>query len=74
VALAPLFVIWLGTGAMPKIAIAFTIAVFSIVISTVLGLRSADPELLMLARPRAVELQMLWKIRLPSALPSAFRE
>jgi NitT/TauT family transport system permease protein len=73
VALAPLFVIWLGTGATPKIAIAFTIAVFSIVISTVLGLRSADPELLMLARSaRASELQMLWKIRLPSALPSAF--
>ena len=73
VALAPLFVIWLGTGALPKIAIAFTIAVFSIVISTVFGLRSADPDLVALARSaRASEMQILWKIRLPSALPSAF--
>lgn len=73
VALAPLFVIWLGTGATPKIAIAFTIAVFSIVINTVFGLRSADPDLLALARTaRASEMQILWKIRLPSALPSAF--
>jgi NitT/TauT family transport system permease protein len=73
VALAPLFVIWLGTGAAPKIAIAFTIAVVSIVISTVFGLRSADPDLLALARSaRASRTQILGKIRLPSALPSAF--
>jgi len=73
VALAPLFVIWLGTGATPKIAIAFTIAVFSIVISAVLGLRSVDPDLLALARSaRTSELQILWKVRLPSALPSLF--
>ena len=65
--------IWLGTGATPKIAIAFTIAVFSIVISGVLGLRSADPDLLALARSaRASELYILWKVRLPSALPSLF--
>ena len=65
--------IWLGTGATPKIAIAFTIAVFSIVIGTVFGLRSADPDLVALARSaRASELQILWKIRMPSALPSAF--
>jgi NitT/TauT family transport system permease protein len=73
VALAPLFVIWLGTGATPKIAIAFTIAVFSIVINGVLGLRSVDPDLLALAHStRASELHILWKLRLPSALPSLF--
>lgn len=73
VALAPLFVIWLGTGALPKIAIAFTIAVFSIVIETVFGLRSADPNLVALARSaRASELHILWKVRLPSALPNLF--
>ena len=32
VAVAPLFVIWLGTGVEPKIAIGFLIAVFAIVI------------------------------------------
>jgi len=73
VALAPVFVIWMGTGSKPKIAIALTIAVFAIVIDAVLGLRSADPELLALARTaRASRLQILTKIQLPSALPSLF--
>ncbi len=73
VALAPLFVIWMGTGAEPKIAIALTIAIFATVIDTVLGLRSVEPELLNLAKAaRASEWHVLTKIRLPSALPSMF--
>ncbi|HLI11659.1 MAG TPA: ABC transporter permease [Alphaproteobacteria bacterium] len=73
VALAPVFVVWMGTGAEPKIAIALTIAIFAIVIDAVLGLRSSDPDLLNLARTaRASHLQILLKIRLPSALPSIF--
>jgi NitT/TauT family transport system permease protein len=73
VALAPLFVIWMGTGAKPKIAIALTIAIFATVIDTVLGLRSVEPELLNLAKAaRASEWHVLIKIRLPSALPSMF--
>jgi NitT/TauT family transport system permease protein len=73
VALAPLFVIWLGTGAEPKVAIVLTIAIFPIVIDTVLGLRSADPDLLSLARAAGARpLQVLLKIRVPSALPSMF--
>ena len=46
VALAPLFVIWMGTGPEPKIAIALMLAIFPIVIDTVLGLRSVDPDML----------------------------
>jgi NitT/TauT family transport system permease protein len=73
VALAPLFVIWLGTGVQSKLAIVITIAIFPIVIDTVLGLRSADPDLLSLARSAgASPMQILLKIRLPSALPSMF--
>lgn len=73
VAVAPLFVIWLGAGLEPKIAIAMLIAIFSIVIDAVLGLRSVDPDALALARvSRASALQVLFKIRLPSALPSIF--
>lgn len=73
VALAPLFVIWMGTGVAPKIAIALTIAIFAIVIDTVLGLRSVDPEMIDLAKSsRASPLQILLKIRFPNALPSMF--
>lgn len=73
VAVAPLFVIWMGTGAEPKIAVALSIAIFAVVIDTVLGIRSADPDLLNLARSaRASQWQVLFKIRLPGALPSIF--
>ncbi len=73
IAVAPLFIIWLGTDLSPKVAVATLVALFPIVIDTVLGLRSVDPEMLDLARSlRASRLQVLWKIRAPCALPSLF--
>lgn len=73
VALAPLFVIWMGTGTEPKVAIALMLAIFPIVIDTVLGLRSVDPDMLHLARvSRASPLVVLAKIKFPCALPSLF--
>lgn len=73
VALAPLFVIWMGTGTEPKVAIALMLAVFPIVIDTVLGLRSVDPDMLNLARvSKASPMAILLKIRFPCALPSLF--
>lgn len=73
VALAPLFVIWLGTGLEPKLAVAVMLAIFPIVIDTVLGLRSVDPDMISLARvTRASNFQVLFRIRLPNALPSLF--
>lgn len=73
VAIAPLFIIWIGTGLESKIAIALLIAIFPIVIDTVLGLRSVDPAALDLARAlRGTQFQILRKIRFPNALPSIF--
>jgi NitT/TauT family transport system permease protein len=73
VALAPLFVVWMGTGNTSKVAMAFLIAIFAIVIEAVLGLRSLDTEVVDLGRSmRGSPLKLLWKIRLPSALPSLF--
>jgi NitT/TauT family transport system permease protein len=73
VALAPLFVIWMGTGPEPKIAIALMLAIFPIVIDMVLGLRSVDPDMLALAKvSKASPWSVLLKIRFPCALPSLF--
>jgi NitT/TauT family transport system permease protein len=73
VALAPLFVIWMGTGTEPKVAIALMLAIFPIVIDMVLGLRSVEPDMLNLARvSRASPWAILFKIRFPCALPSLF--
>lgn len=73
VALAPLFVIWLGTEWEPKVAIAFLISIFPIVIDAILGLRSIDPDMLNLAKScRSSKLKALLYIRFPNALPSIF--
>jgi NitT/TauT family transport system permease protein len=73
VALAPLFVIWLGTGIKSKVTVALTIALFPIVIDTALGLRSVEPDLLNMARVmRASQWQILRRIRFQHALPSLF--
>lgn len=73
IAVAPLFIIWLGTGLEPKIAIATLVALFPIVIDTVLGLRSVEPDMLDMAKSlHGSRLQVLWKIRAPCALPSMF--
>lgn len=73
IAIAPLFVIWFGFGITPKILIAFLIAFFPMVISTVVGLRSIDVNKLHLARSMgASAFQTFFKIRLPNAMPSIF--
>src|SRR5258708_40144565 len=72
-ALALIYVIWLGTGGEPKVAIAALIAVFPIVINTTLGLRAVDPDMIDLARSaRAPNHDVMLNIRLPNALPSIF--
>jgi NitT/TauT family transport system permease protein len=73
VALAPLFIIWFGTGAEPKIAIAFLIAVFAVVIDTALGLRSVPLDTLDLARTlRGSRLKILLRIKIFCAMPHLF--
>jgi NitT/TauT family transport system permease protein len=73
VAIAPLFIVWLGYGIMPKICIVFLIAFFPIVIDTVVGLRAIQPEMLYLGRSMgAGTLRVFVKLRLPNALPNVF--
>lgn len=73
VAIAPILLVWFGTGIESKLAMAFVIAFFPIVVDTATGLRSTSPELLELARSlQCSRLQTFFKIQLPSALPSMF--
>ena len=72
-AFAPLMVIWIGYGLFSKIAIAFLVAFFPIVVNTVLGLKEVEPELLDLARiNRGSAWDVFKKIRLPNSLPYMF--
>ncbi|MCK1732219.1 ABC transporter permease [Bradyrhizobium sp. 142] len=73
VALAPLIVVWFGLGLGPKLVIAFLVAFFPVLISTIVGLRSIEHEMIELARSvRANTLQAFWHFRLPMALPNIF--
>jgi len=73
IAIAPLFVVWIGVGIESKIANAFLTALFPIVLNTILGLTDMDPELLELVRSMSRSRWVLfWKIRLPHSLPYLF--
>ena len=73
IAIAPLFVVWLGTDLAPKIVVAVLMAFFPIVISMVTGLKSIDPEMLQLsATMGAGPAKTFYKIRLPASLPHLF--
>ncbi|MFF0109639.1 ABC transporter permease [Streptomyces hirsutus] len=73
IAIAPLFVVWLGFGIAPKILIAVLIAFFPVVISMVTGLKAVDPEMLQLSSTMgASPWQTFVKIRIPASLPHLF--
>ena len=73
VAIAPLFVVWFGFGIFPKVVSAFLLGFFPVVVATVMGFKSVEPDMLDLARSmRASRWQTFAKISLPNALPSIF--
>jgi NitT/TauT family transport system permease protein len=73
IAIAPLFVIWIGVGIESKIANAFLLALFPIVINAILGLTDMEPDLLEMVRAMSRSRWVLfWKIRLPHSLPHLF--
>ena len=70
IAVAPLFIVWLGFGPSPKILVAVLMAFFPIVISGLAGMRSVDPEILELTSTMgASRFKTFLKIRLPASLP-----
>ena len=73
IAVAPLLVIWLGYGILPKVLVVSLVCFFPIVVSTADGLRTADPDLIALVRTMgASRFQIFLKIRVPGALPAFF--
>lgn len=73
VALGPLIIVWFKYGVFPNMLMAFSIAVFPILLTTARGLREIEPELLDLVRSlRGSRWQLFVKIQLPGALPYIF--
>ncbi len=73
IALAPLVVIWFGFGPLPKIALVALFTFFAIAVGLVQGLASADVDATNLLRTMgASRLQLLLRVRVPSAIPQFF--
>jgi NitT/TauT family transport system permease protein len=70
VAVAPLFLLWLGYGIVPNMLIGALIGFFPVVINTAVGLTQVDEELLDLGRVfSAPKWKVFATIRIPNAYP-----
>jgi NitT/TauT family transport system permease protein len=73
VALMPLFITWLGTGAESRISFAIFMSFFPVALSTMVGVIATPPRFIVLAKGLgATEWQILSQIRLPFALSYIF--
>ena len=70
IALAPLFILWLGIGIWSKVLVVITLVVFPVAINTEAGLRTTSERLIEMLRSfGATPRQIFFKVSLPSALP-----
>ena len=70
VAVAPLFLLWLGYGIVPNMLIGALIGFFPVVINTAVGLTQVDEDMLDLGRVfNAPTWKVFVKIRIPNASP-----
>lgn len=73
IALAPVFVAWFGLTMSAKVVLAVTVVFFILAENARSAVRSVDPDVMTMAR--VVGLRgpaVLWKVVLPSAVPSMF--
>src|ERR1700722_11174730 len=70
IALAPLFILWLGIGIWSKVVVVVFLVLFPVTINTEAGLRTTSPRLIEMMRSfGATPAQIFQKVSLPSALP-----
>ena len=73
IVIAPLLLIWLGYGIQHKVIVVALISFFPIVVNTVDGLRSADPDVINLLRTLgANRWQVFRKVQVPASLSFLF--
>jgi NitT/TauT family transport system permease protein len=73
IALAPLFVVWLGVGAPSRLLFSVFISFFPVVISTLTGLLATEPDAVRLCRSlTATKGQIFRHVQVPYAVPFCF--
>ncbi|GIP17581.1 ABC transporter permease [Paenibacillus montaniterrae] len=72
-AIAPLFILWFGFDALPKVLIAAIITFFPMLINSIMGFRSIDENHLEYMNSlHASKREIFTKLRLPNSLPYLF--
>jgi NitT/TauT family transport system permease protein len=73
IALAPLFIVWLGIGTPSRVTFSIFICFFPILIATAAGLQSVESTMLRLCRSlRMSQWQILMRVRFPTSPPFIF--
>jgi NitT/TauT family transport system permease protein len=71
VAFAPLFIMWLGYNAWPKLIVTVLVVFFPILVNVLQSMKTVDRDLINLARAYSMSrLQIFWKIEVPTSMPA----
>ena len=73
IAIAPLLILWLGYGILPKVVLIVITTFFPVAVNLVAGFASVDPDVIDLMRTmRASDWQVFWYAKLPAAADQFF--
>jgi NitT/TauT family transport system permease protein len=71
VAFAPLFIMWLGYNAWPKLLVTILVVFFPILVNVLQSMKTVDRDLINLARAYSMSrMQIFWKIEVPASMPA----
>jgi NitT/TauT family transport system permease protein len=71
VAFAPLFIMWFGFNAMPKLLVTVLIVFFPVLVNVLQAMKTVDRDMINLARAYSLSrFQIFLKVEFPSTLPS----
>ena len=73
IAVAPLFLVWLGFGIESKVLLTVLMTFFPLLLASISGFQILDERLLYLTRSMGANVwQTFWRLRVPAALPVIF--
>jgi NitT/TauT family transport system permease protein len=71
VAFAPLFIMWLGYNAWPKLIVTTLVVFFPILVNVLQSMKTVDRDLINLARAYSMSrMQIFWKVEVPASMPA----
>jgi NitT/TauT family transport system permease protein len=71
VAFAPLFIMWLGYNAWPKLIVTILVVFFPILVNVLQSMKTVDRDLINLARAYSMNrMQIFWKVEVPASMPA----